>query len=74
MDTDSDSDPDIWITQNMVSGFPTKNECVESLHAYQRISGKEREAVSDVLHGAKPNFYVTEPPSKKKCTESVHSI
>jgi hypothetical protein len=65
MNTDSDSDPDIWITQDMVSGFPTKNESVESLQAYQRIRTKERQVVSDVLQGAKPNFYVTEPPSKK---------
>jgi hypothetical protein len=51
----------------MFSGFPTKYENVESLRAYQRTSAKEREAVSDVLHGAKRNFYVTEPPSKNKC-------
>ena len=41
---------------------------VKSLHEYQRVGSKEREAVSDVLQLSKKSFFeedMREPPRKK---------
>ena len=62
-------------TLSLAKGVPEKlvmertgHRNVRSLHEYQRVSSKEREAVSDVLQLSKKSFLeedTGEPPRKK---------
>jgi hypothetical protein len=75
MNTDSDSDPDVWITQDMFSSFQVFQQKMKVYRVSACIISANKckggQSSFRCSTGAKPNFYVTEPPNQ--CTESVHS-